>query len=165
MHKLAYVALLLIGCGDTTVDESKERITQAAYERACEEADDFLTARYSGDYFVQALCLADAVETTSDATSCGEQLDTCINSPPPEIQQGIDNILSQAGCTLLNVDTSSCSSTLGDIRACLDAIDEEVMGLQYTLTCAAAGQSLDDWDVLDLPESCRFAMDCAPEQG
>ncbi|MBL4632798.1 MAG: hypothetical protein JKY56_02945 [Kofleriaceae bacterium] len=160
MHKLACLAILILACGDSRVDESKERITQAAYERACQEADDFLTARYSGDYFVQALCLAEAVETTGDATSCGAQLDSCINNPPPEIQAGIDGILSQAGCNLLNVDTSVCSSTLGDIRACLEAIDEEVMSLRYTLSCAAAGQSLEDWDVLSLPESCRFESDC-----
>ncbi len=160
MHKLAFVAILLIACGDSRVDQSKEKITQAAYERVCQEADDFLTARYSGDYFVQALCLAEAVENSGDASSCGAQLDSCINNPPPEIQTGIDGILSQAGCNLLDINTSVCSSTLGEIRACLEAIDEEVMGLRYTLSCAAAGQSLEGWDVLSLPDNCRFAADC-----
>ena len=162
MRPLACIVLLSFACGtDVDVDDStKERITQAAYARACSEARDLLESQYSGDYFVQALCMASAVEGTSDAVTCGEELDSCINNPPAVIQEGIDSILSRAGCSLLQVDTSTCSSTLGEIKACLDAIDDEVSSLQYTLTCAAAGQSLDDWDVLSLPSECQLSSDC-----
>ena len=154
--------LVLAACGDSDsdLDDPQARITAAAYERACVEARDYLEAQYSGDYFVQALCTAAAVEGNTDAVSCGEELDECINNPPPAIQSGIDSILGQAGCSLLDVNTSTCSSTLGQIKDCLDAIDEEVSALQYTLTCAAAGQTLEDWDLVELPSVCEFASDC-----
>ena len=154
--------LVLTTCGnsDTDLDDPQAKITAAAYAQACEEARDFLVSRYSGDYFVQALCTVAAVEGNSDAISCSEELDDCINNPPMAIQSGIDSILDQAGCSLLDVDTSTCSSTLGQIRDCLEAIDEEVSSLQYTLTCAAAGQTLEGWDIVELPSVCEFASDC-----
>jgi hypothetical protein len=161
MRLLLCAALVLVACGDESDNGSaKERITQAAYDQACSEAEDFLVSRYSGDYFVQALCTAAAVEGTTDAQACGQQLDDCINMPPPEIQAGIDAILAQGGCGLLSVNTATCSSTLGEIKACLDAIDGEVSSLKYTLTCAAAGQSLDDWDLVSLPSECQFDSSC-----
>ena len=161
MRPLVYAALLLVACGsDSDNGSATERITQVAYQQACSEAEDFLVSRYSGDYFVQALCTAAAVEGTSDAQTCGQQLDDCINSPPPEIQAGIDAILDQGGCSLLSVNTATCSSTLGEIKACLDAIDGEVSSVKYTLTCAAAGQTLDDWDLVSVPSECQFASDC-----
>ena len=153
-------SLIACACGDGEGDDLQERITEAAYERACEEARNLLISQYSGDYFVQALCTAEAVEGTTNAAACGNELDACINNPPAEVRAGIDRILNQAGCNLLEVDTATCSSTLGEVKACLEAIDDEVAGLQYTLTCAAAGQTLDDWDIVELPASCGLASDC-----
>lgn len=154
--------LALASCGnsESDLDDPKAKITAAAYDRACVEARDFLESQYSGNYFIQALCTAAAVEGNSDAESCGEELDDCINNPPPEIQSGIDSIVGQAGCSLIEINTLSCSSTLGEIKACLEAIDEEVSSLQYTLTCAAAGQMLDGWNIIELPSACEFASDC-----
>ena len=161
MRAFFCVVLVLVACGDDSGNGSTtERITQAAYDQACSKAEEFLVSRYSGDYFVQALCTAAAVEGTTDAESCGQQLDDCINTPPPEIQAGIDAILAQGGCSLLSVNTATCSSTLGEIKACLDAIDGEVSSLKYTLTCAAAGQTLDDWDLLSLPSECQLDSGC-----
>ncbi len=142
------------------MDSAKERITQAAYELACDEAQDFLESRYSGDYFVQALCTASAVESTDTAQACTASLDRCLNMPPAAIAEGIESILSRAGCNLLVVDTSTCSSTLGEIKACLDAIDQEVSELKYTLTCTAAGQKMAGWDNLELPAACLIQPDC-----
>ena len=82
------IVVTVVACGDESDNSSTtDRITQAAYAQACNEAEDFLVSRYSGDYFVQALCTAAAVEGTTDAQTCGEQLDECINTPPPEIHE------------------------------------------------------------------------------
>jgi hypothetical protein len=157
-----WIAMILVGCGggDEGGGGLDERITQTAYAQACSEAEDFLVSQYSDDYFVQALCTARAVEGNLDAAACADDLDACINTPPAEIQQGIDAILGQAGCDAFSLDPSTCSSTVGELKACLDALSDEVSSLQYTLTCAAAGQTLEGWDVVELPVACSFADDC-----
>jgi hypothetical protein len=157
---LSTVILCLSGCDTDSTDDPQERITAAAYSRACSEARDLLESQYSGSYFVQALCTAAAVENNTDAVECGMDLDECINNPPASIQSGIDAILSQGGCSLIDINTSTCSSTLGQIQDCLSAIDAEISSLQYTLTCAAAGQTLDNWDVVEVPSACQFETDC-----
>ena len=156
------------GCKDATGGDGDgdlgERLTRAAYERACDEARDFLVGQYSGSYFVQALCTALAVEGNTDAQECGADLDDCINNPPPEIQAGIDAILAQAGCGAFSINPSDCDTTLGALEACLGALESEVSSIQYTLTCAAAGETLDGWDIVSFPSECSsLEADCQPD--
>lgn len=162
------IAILgLVGCieaSDTTGEDNtdtgtdtgaRERITEAAYSRLCDEARELLVSQYSGNYYVQALCTAAAVEENTDAQSCGSDAQACIENPPAEIQAQIDSILAQADCSVINIAPSECDSPLNRLSACLDALDAEVASIQYTLTCAAAGSELDGWDIIDWPEECE----------
>lgn len=152
----------LVACGDGDDGASRsERLTQAAYEQACASAESFLLDQYGGSYYVQALCTAAAVESTSDAASCGDELQACLDDPPAAIQAGVDAILTQAGCDALAIDPSACSSTVGRLKDCLDALEGAVANVEYTLTCAAAGQTLESWDIVEFPAECQLLeSDC-----
>jgi hypothetical protein len=163
MSKLALIALVaLAGCPeDGATNNTRERITQAAYNQVCSMAEEFLVSQYSGNYYVQALCTAHAVENSDSAEMCGNTLDNCINNPPPEVQSGIDGILAQGGCGAINIEVASCTSTVRALEDCLDALSDELSSLEYTLTCASFGQDLDGWNLVELPEKCRsLESDC-----
>ena len=71
---LVAAVLCSTACSDGGSEDLEERITAAAYSKACEEAEDFLVSRYSGDYFVQALCAA----TAQNWNSCSTVTHICI---------------------------------------------------------------------------------------
>jgi len=154
--------LTVLACGGSDDGSSRsEELTQAAYEQACASAEGFLLDQYGGSYYVQALCTAAAVESTSDAASCGDELQACLDNPPASIQAGIDAILGQAGCDALAIDPNACRSTVGRLKDCLDALEDAVANVEYTLTCAAAGQTLESWDIVELPSECQLLeSDC-----
>jgi hypothetical protein len=170
MHRLLLVFLLALPACDGADDSggsadggtsTTDRITQAAYNEACSQAEDFLVSQYSGSYFVQALCTAQAVENNTDAAACGQEIDDCINTPPPQIQAGIDSLLGQAACAVIDINPGACSSPLSKLRDCLSALEAELTSVQYTLTCAAVGQTLDGWDIVDFPSECvALESDC-----
>jgi hypothetical protein len=166
LYFLVLGCLSISGCDETTStasdkfpDDIEDSITldelgAAGYAKLCSTFEDYLYDQYSGSYFVQAMCTADAVENSADAESCGDSIETCLATPPPAIQSGIDSVLGQAGCSALLVDSEGCTATVRAAKQCLEDLESEVKNVRFTLTCAAFGQSLDDWDVLELPASC-----------
>jgi hypothetical protein len=53
------------------------------------------------------------------------------------------------------IDRDGCTSTVGRVQDCLDSLGAAIDRIQLTLTCAAAGQTLDPtWWQVTLPSEC-----------
>ncbi len=158
--------MIQLGCGDDGGTSSKfpddidtnltlDDVGASGLNKICNTFEDWVRDMYSGSLFVQAACTAAAVDSTDTAEACGDELQSCLDSPPPEVESLITSIRDQAGCSTISVEATGCSATVGQIEACLDDLAAAVDNVQFTLTCAAAGQPIDDnWWVIDIPASC-----------
>jgi len=170
MNHLACALLIAftfqVGCGDDGStsdkfpDEFETNVTlddigQSGLNKICNTFEDWVRDMYSSSLFVQAACTASAIESTETASDCGDELQSCLDNPPSEVESLITTIRDQAGCGSLSVEATGCSATVGQIQDCLDALGDELDNIQFTLTCAAAGQTLDDgWWVIETPAAC-----------
>jgi hypothetical protein len=170
MHRLILVALLTFaiqpGCGESqdVVDKfpddidtslTLDDIGEAGLNKICSTFEGWVLDQYSSTYWVQATCMAAAVDNNEDAGSCGDELQACLDDPPPEVEALIDSIQSQAGCSAIAVEATGCSATVGQVEDCLDALGAALDNVKFTLTCAAAGETLDpDWWVISIPSAC-----------
>ena len=140
---------------DIDTDATLERAGDSAYRRVCSSFENYVLDIYRTSYLVEAVCTADAIATTEDAASCGDAIDTCKNTPPAEVTAAVDTILAQAGCSAVELTLPGCLAKVSDLAACLTDLEDEVKDLRFDLTCAAAGQPLDEsWWRIPLPESC-----------
>jgi hypothetical protein len=141
--------------GDVSDSLTLDEIGRSGYDRLCAQFESYLEDQYSGSHLVQAACLAFAIETSADAESCGDAVTACLDEPPPQVRVAIDGILGRAGCTASPIEPEGCRSTVGALKACLDALENEIESVTYSLTCAAFGQSDLGWDVIDVPPACE----------
>jgi hypothetical protein len=146
---------------DLEREATLDTIGDAGYAKLCGAFEDYVLDMYRTSYLVQAACTAIAVENTADAAACGESVQACLDNPPAEATALVDMILAQAGCATVDVEPTGCSATVRQVESCLDALGAEVDQVEFTLTCAAAGQSLDDsWWQIDRPSSCSSLSIC-----
>jgi len=132
-----------------------EQIGSAGYARLCNAFDDYVHDTYRSQLLVKAACTAHALETTTDAAMCGEELDTCLDTLPPVVQQQLDQILAQASCTQVGIAPNGCSSKVSALKGCLDALGDLVDQVELSATCAAFGSPVpNDWWVIDEPAAC-----------
>lgn len=169
--RLAFVvsALALTGCpsssggGDDTswvpsdIDEQAtlDQIGSAGYAKLCGAFEDYVHDTYRSQLLVKAACTAHALQTTTDAVTCGAELDACLDTLPPVVDQQLEQILAQASCTRLGVDPNGCPSTVSAVKACLDALGDLVDQVQLSATCAAFGSPVpSDWWMISEPSAC-----------
>lgn len=168
-------ALLLVtsaaACGSTPDwfpsdldrDETLARAGQAAAAKACDAFEDYLLDQYRESLFVQVACTALAIEQTEDAGACGDFAHDCIENPPAQIQSLVTTIVDGAGCGMLDYQSSGCGKTLSDLKACLDAAEDEIFELKLSITCALAGQSLPAGALdIDTPAACASIENACP---
>lgn len=163
MWRVALCSGLIASCGSEAgwlPDDLDEEATLSAigdtgYARACDAFEGYLLDRWRTSTLVEVVCTAQAIEATTEAEACADQIAACVATPPPAAQAAVDAILAQASCDALDVAPGSCSSTLGALVACLDALDAEVGRVRLVATCAAAGETVEPgWDLLELPAEC-----------
>ncbi len=177
MRGLTYLPLLALsiatsacgGAGDWFPSDVDERATlaaagDAAAAKVCSAFEDYLLDQYRGSLFVRIACTALGVEHSETAAACGDYVDDCINNPPAEVQSAVASIVASAGCSAVaDYESSGCSKTISDLRACLDAVEREVTELEYTITCALAGQPLPPGSLtIDQPAECASIENACP---
>lgn len=156
--------LLVTACGDSTSERfpsdiernvTLDSLGDSAYQRLCSTFEGWVYDQYAASPMVQAVCTAIAVESTETAGECGEALQQCLENPPPQATAILDEILSQASCEAVAIEPDGCTSTVGQIQDCLDSLSSELDRIELTLTCAAAGQTLEpDWWRIQVPSEC-----------
>ena len=140
---------------DLTSGQTVDEIGDAGYARLCSAFDEWAHDQYRSSYLIQAVCTAKGIENTETASACGDYVQECIDSPPAEAEALLDQILAQAGCTAVAVEPTGCAATVGQVQDCLDGLGAEVEAIEFTLTCAAAGQTLDPgWWMITPPAVC-----------
>ena len=166
MTSFRLVLVFAIGCsggggsGDWVppdIDEQQtlDRLGSAGYAKLCSAFSDYVHDKYRSNYLVKAACTAHSLETTADAIACGEELDKCLDTLPPVVDQQLSSILAQASCTTAGIDPATCGSKVSALTACLDALGEKVDQLELSLTCAAFGSPVpDDWWRIPEPAEC-----------
>jgi hypothetical protein len=149
------------GASDWVPDDIDEEATldtvgAAGLGRVCSAFSDFVHDQYRSSYLVQAVCTAHGIRTTTDAIACADAIDECLDTLPPSVEAELDSILNQASCPTVGVTAEGCSSTVSELTSCLDELGSGLDTLQFTLTCAAAGQPVpSNWWQLVVPSSCQ----------
>jgi hypothetical protein len=140
---------------DIDEQQTLDRLGSAGYAKLCSAFADYVHEQYRSIYLIKAACTAHALETTQDAVACGEALETCLDTLPPVVEQQLDSILAQASCSAAAIDPTTCSNRVLALKACLDALGEEVDQLELSATCAAFGSPVPaDWWMIDEPAEC-----------
>jgi hypothetical protein len=149
---------------DIDTDITLDQAGASGLNRICSTFEGWVRDQYSSSSLVEAVCTAQAIESTETAGDCADAVQECLDSPPAQAEALLDSILAQAGCSAIAVTAEGCASTVGKLEACLDALGDELDNVQLTLTCAAAGQPLDDgWYEIPLPAACaELQSDCGP---
>jgi hypothetical protein len=155
---------LAIGCQSGSddwvppdIDEQQtlDRLGSAGYAKLCSAFADYVHDQYRSNYLVKAACTAHALKTTPDAVACGEELERCLDTLPPVVDQQLTSILAQASCSAAEIDPTMCSSKVSALTACLDALGNKVDEIEMSLTCAAFGSPVPEtWWQIDEPAEC-----------
>jgi hypothetical protein len=170
-----YLALLvLVACGssrssvedwvppDIDTDQTVDRLGAAGFAKLCGAFEDYVRDTYRSNRLIQAACTAEALQTTTDAISCGESVDACLDALPPVVESQLQQVLAQAGCSALGIAQGGCASKVSALTACLDALGAQLDTVELALTCAAFGSPVpDDWWMIDPPAECTaIASSC-----
>ena len=148
---------------DLDRDAALSAVGAAGYQRLCSAFDSYVREEYAGNYFVQAVCLAHGVTSTDDAQACADTVQSCTQTLPGPAESVLNQILDQASCQRLNIDPTGCSATVAQVSACLEAMESGMKNVQFELTCAAAGQSIDpNWWQVQLPAECEAIRAICP---
>jgi hypothetical protein len=137
------------------LDATVATIGDAAYGELCNAFENYVRETYASNHLIQLVCTADAIETTSDAVACANQADACLDTLPAPVEAELQMILDQAGCNALAINQNACVAKVKELKACLDALGDEVGTLELGLTCAAFGEPVpDDWWMIPPPDEC-----------
>lgn len=170
-HRLVLVMLAACGSSDPSddwipsdIDEDAtvDRIGAAGYQKLCGAFEDYVRDQYRSNKLIQLTCTAHAIETTTDAIACGEALETCLDTLPPNVEAQLNAILAQASCQATSVEPAGCSSKVSVLKDCLDALGAKLDTLMLSATCAVAGSPVpDDWWMIEPPAICQqISTDC-----
>ncbi len=144
------------------VDEDST-LAAAGAAKVCDAFEAYLYDQYRESLFVRVACTALGIENTTDAAACGDYVSDCIENPPPQVDTMITTLVDGVGCGGLAYQSSGCSATISQLRACLDAADAEVQELRYSLECNLAGQPIPPGGLMiDTPASCATIENQCP---
>lgn len=136
-------------------NEVLSSLGESGYAYVCSEFEGYLREQYTGSELTQLACLAYGVKHSETAQACGERVDQCIQTLPPEAESLIEDILDEVSCNRLELEPSGCRATVAELEACLDALDSKLEQLKYAGACAAVGAPIDeDWWRISLPPAC-----------
>lgn len=135
----------------------------SAFNRLCSTFESWVRDQYASSPLAEAVCTHHAIENTETASECADSIQDCLDNPPPEAQALLNTVLTQAGCSAISVTREGCAATVGQIEDCLDALSAALDNLQLTLSCAAAGQTLDPgWYDISTPSACTAIESLCP---
>jgi len=166
MRSISFVLLaVLAGCQsggshdwvppDIDEQQTLDRLGSAGYANRCSAFSDNVHDQYRSNYLVKAACTAHALQNTSDAVMCGDELNECLDTLPPVVDSQLNQILAQASCPAAGIDPAQCSSKVSALTACLDALGEKIDAIELSLTCAAFGSPVPpSWWMIDEPSEC-----------
>jgi hypothetical protein len=138
----------------------------AAAAKVCMAFEDYLLDQYRESLFVEIACTALGIENTETAAACSDYVTDCIDNPPAEVQTLVDTIVAGVGCDAVDYTPMGCSKTISDLRACLEAAEDEVTELKRTVVCAAAGQPLPAGSLtIETPAECLSIENACPLPG
>lgn len=162
-YRLSLVILIAAcksGSGDWVPDDIDEQETidklgAAGYAKLCSSFDDYVRDMYRSNLLVRAACTAHALETTANATECGEAVDACLDDLPPVVESQLMSILAQASCPAVEIAQGGCSSPVSALTTCLDDLGAQLDTIKLSVTCAAFGSPVPpDWWQISPPSSC-----------
>lgn len=147
---------------DLDVSQPLERLGDEGYKLLCRSFDGHIHDIYRSQLLIKAACTAHALETTADAADCAARTDECLDTLPPVVEQQLDQIVAQAGCTDALATTTTCRSPVSELIQCLRDLRGIVESTGQELTCAAFGSPLpEDWWHFSTPLSCvALATSC-----
>ena len=166
MTRLGFaLAFSIMACGggasgdwvppEIDTDQQLDRLGATGYQKLCGAFEDYVHDTYRSQLLVKAACTANALQTTDNATACGEEVDRCLDTLPPVVQTQLDQILAQASCSKAAIDPAACSSKVSALTACLDALGDEVDQIELSVTCAAFGSPVpQNWWMIPEPAAC-----------
>ena len=165
MRNAVMVVSVLAACGgggdgewvppDVDKDETIDKLGAAGYAKLCSEFDSYVRDMYRSNKLIQAACTVHALETTTNATECGDALAACLDDLPPAVESSLMSILAQASCTNVGVMQSGCTSPVSALTTCLDDLGAQLDTLQLSATCAAFGSPVPpSWWRISPPASC-----------
>jgi hypothetical protein len=132
-----------------------DAIGAAGYAKVCGAFSDYVHDTYRSQLLVKAACTAHALQTTTDAVTCGAELDACLDTLPPVVDQQLQQILAQASCAAIGLEPDGCPSTVTALKGCLDALGDLVEQVELSATCAAFGSPVPaDWWMVGEPAAC-----------
>lgn len=163
---LAPLGLLLAACNpgwvprDVHPTERLEDVGNAGYRRICNAYEDHIREVYDDRKAEEMVCMAYAVKESDTRVGCEERMERCLDRMPEDAEDRLDDLLEEARCGRLDVSTSGCRVTVGELVTCLDAMEFELARVDVTMTCREVNASFDDdWWKIPLPQSCREIRD------
>jgi hypothetical protein len=161
-------ALVLVTHACTTTDpeawvaasvDVKEKIAdvgESGYQLLCSAFDGYIHDAFRSSLIVKAACTTHALRSTSDATTCTAIADECLDKLPSPVEEDVQAILAQVGCTGLGVSPTGCSSPISELIACLGDTKAALDHVALSFTCEAVldGTVSPDWWRISPPQSC-----------
>lgn len=148
----------------TDIDETVtlERLGDEGYKLLCRSFDGYIRDIYRSQMLMKAACTAHALQTTTDAAECGARTEQCLATLPPVVEDQLDRIVAQVGCSDAFVATSKCGSPVSELIRCFHDLRGIVESTGQELTCAVFGSPLPEgWWRMATPPSCiELATSC-----
>lgn len=157
-------------------DKQGEDLTDDEVESICEAGQDYVEEKVSSDSFNKSVCRFAAASVALTAPdeeamkeACDEGYDLCVDcmaNPDNEGCEDFDTDTEQGDCSIEEA-PEDCTSTVGEIEACLKAtVDLSVSLFKNVPSCDDLTEDtelpvLDD--ELDTPAACETVEDNCPE--
>lgn len=147
---------------DVDPTESIERLGDDGYKMLCRSFDGYVRDIYRSELLVKAACTAHALQTTANASECATATESCLGTMPPVVEEQLDRIVEQAGCSDAFLPQTKCRSPVHELLRCLKDLRAGVDHVGQTLTCAAFGSPpTGEWWHIETPQSCiALATSC-----
>ncbi len=142
-----------------------DRIGDDGFQTVCRSFDGFVHDIYRQRLLIKAACTAHALQSTSNAESCAVTTEQCLDTLPPVVEEQLDRIVQQVGCSNALESQSKCRSPVSELIHCLRDLRHIVDNTGKELTCAAFGSPLPpDWWRVSTPQSCIALATACPKQ-
>ena len=132
-----------------------ESLSVAEFREFCE-----WTVKHAADALsAEQYCTVGAVESSEDEAECTASYEMCIEEEGEFWESDIEEALE--GCAEIEQSDlpTDCSVTLGEVRDCYAAIDDELSRAARTFDCEMPGETLPD----EAPAACRRIEDDCPD--
>lgn len=135
------------GAIDSGLPEGKpaEALTPAEAQQLCAAARVYYERVVSDAELLTYVCTSRALaEAGGEQAVCEEQLSTCVDAPPPEVEAIVADVRADGVCDPLVL--GGCEATVGEVEACLAEFVERIDALYAGHTCALLDPEAEDED-------------------